>query len=371
MPTYNSTYSAKVEHIAGVTTTLSEVQGVTIRQGRANLSDTYKAAVITIEGRVPSALPTIKVGDTIKVTLRAFNNGVEVTLPTWEREHVGRVSDIQIDYGVIPALDRWTITTEDAIAVLGRKAVNVTVTAGTVTGNAAKQITDAAGVTMTIAGSSVPSISTVKATTFTAANALDAFQTYANTELAFVVQQGDELLWIPRFGWTYTGSLTTFSDQDPGDPSYLRFQQLQVGNLADTVAQQVVISIRDGNTVSTGSGNTYIDFNTYDSSDSQALDLAQFIKALFTNDKPVPFQLTYLFNGQDPDRVLEPVSTELRQIDLNFRGTTSKALVLGFTISITPEVSRATLNLLAISQIPIFTLDTASNGVLDVNVLGY
>lgn len=371
MTTYNSTYSAKVEHIAGVTTTLSEVQGVTIRQGRANLSDTYKAAVITIEGRVPSSLPNIKVGDTIKVTLRAFNNGVEVTLPAYESEHTGRVSDIQIDYGVIPALDRWTITTEDAIAVLGRKVVNVTVTAGTVTGNAAKQITDAAGVTMTIASSSVPSISTVKATTFTAANALDAFQTYANTELAFVVQQGDELLWIPRYGWTYTGSICTFSDAVPLDPSYLEYQKLSVGNLADTVAQQVVVSIRDGNTVTTGAGDTYVDFQTYDSSDSQALDLAQFIKALFTNESPVPFQLSYLFNGQDPDRVLEPVSAELRQIDLNFRGTTSKALVLGFTISITPEAARATLNLLAIEQIPVFTLNSATNGVLNKNVLSY
>lgn len=371
MGTYNSTYAAKVEHIAGVTTTLSEVQGVTIRSGRANLSDQYRAAVMTIEGRVPSSLPNIKVGDTIKVTLRAFNDNVEVTLPVWEREHIGRVSDIQIDYGVKPALDRWTITTEDAIAVLGRKAVTVNVAAGTVTGDAAKQITDAAGVTMTIAGSSVPSVSTVKATTFTAANALDAFQTYANTELAFVVQQGDELLWIPRFGWTYTGSICTFSDAQPLDPSYLEYQKLSIGNLADTVAQQVVISIRDGNTVTTGAGDTYIDFQTYDSSDSQALSLAQFIQALFTNDEPVPFSLSYLFNGQDPDRVLEPVSAELRQIDLEFRGSTAKAIVLGFTISVTPEVSRATLNLLAISQIPIFTLDTASNGVLDVNVLGY
>lgn len=371
MTTYESTYSAKVEHIAGVTTTLSDVQSVTLRQGRANLSDTYKAAVMTIEGRVPSSLPNIKVGDTIKVTFRAFNNGVEVTLPAWESERIGRVSDIQIDYGVKPAYDRWTITTEDAIAVLGRKAVDVTVTAGTVTGNAAKQITDASGVTMTIAGSSIPSVSTVKATTFTASNALDAFQTYANTELAFVVQQGDELLWIPRRGWTYTGSAETFSDEDPLDPSHLSFQQLQVGNLADTVAQEVVVSIRDGNTVTTGTGDTYIDFQTYDSSDSQALSLAQFIQALFTADEPVPYSLTYLFNGQDPARVFSPVAAELRQITLNFRGTTSKALVLGFTISVTTEVSRATLNLLSIDQIPIFTLDTASNGVLDVNVLGY
>ena len=371
MGSYNSTYSARVEHVAGVTTVLSNVQNVTIKQGRSNLSDQYRSAVMTIDGLSPSSLPSIKVGDLIRVTLRAFNNGVEVTLPTWEKERTGRVSDIQVDYGIIPSLDTWTITTEDAIAVLGRAVVDVTVSAGTVTSTAAKQITDAAGVTMTIAGSSVPSSSTVRATTFAAANALDAFQTYANTELAYVVQQGDQLTWIPRSGWTFTGSLATFSDEKPADPSYLEFSQLAVGNLADTVAQEVVVSIRGGNTVVAGSGRTYVQYQTYDSSDAQALNLAQFIKALFTNDKPVPYTLSYVCNGQDPARVFTSVATELRQVTLRFRGTVSQAIVLGYTISITPEASRISLNLLSIEQIPLFILNSTTNGVLNQNVLGY
>jgi hypothetical protein len=224
---------------------------------------------------------------------------------------------------------------------------------------------------MVIAGSSIPSISTVKATTFEAANALDAFQGYANTEFAFVVQQGEELQWVPRQGWTYTGSILTFTDDLILSPAGLRFQSLQVSNLADAVAQEVVVAIRGGNTVSTGPGNTYLQLNTYDSSDGQALNLAQYVKALFTNSEPVPFSLSYMLTGQDPEKVLSPVATELRQVDIEFRGDVSKAIVLGFTISITPEVSRATLNLLDIQQIPLFQLDVASNGVLDQNVLGY
>lgn len=368
---YESTYGFIAEHLGGITTILDDAQSLLINQGRANLSDNYRSAVITIQGRNPSDLPNIKVGDFIQVTLTAFEAGVPVTLPSWESIRIGRVANIQFDYGVIPAMDSWTITTEDAIAVLGRAVVDVTVTAGTVSSDAAKQITDAAGVPMTIAGSSIPSPTKVKATVFENANALDAFQTYANTEMAFVVQQGDELLWIPRQGWTYTGSACTFSDEDPGDPSYLRFQGLTVGNVADTVAQEVVISIRDGNTVSTGAGTTYLDLQTYDNSDAQALDLGQYVKALFTNEEPIPFQLAYLMNGQDPEKVFSPVATELRQIDLNYRGNQTKAIIMGFTISITPEVARATLNLLDIDQIPLFILDTTTNGVLDQNVLGY
>jgi hypothetical protein len=322
-----------------------------------------------ISGRNPQDLPTIKVGEFIQVTLTAFDDGVPVTLPYWENIRVGRVADIQIDYGVIPAMDTWTITTEDAMALLGRAAVDVTVTAGTSASAAAKQITDAAGVTMQIAGGA--SSTTVKATTFEAANALDAFQTYANTEMAFVVQQGEQLLWIPRQGWTYTGSIQTFSDVLPLDPLYLQFQGLTVGNVADTVAQEVVISIRDGNTVTTGAGTTYLDLQTYDGSDTQALDLGNYVKALFTNEEPVPFQLSYMLTGQDPTLVFSPVATELRQIDVEYRGNTTKAIVMGFSISITPDIARATLNLLDIDQIPLFQLDIPSNGVLDQNVLGY
>lgn len=371
MPDVNSTYSAKVEHISGSTTVLSNVQDVTITQGRANLSDSYRSATMTISGRVPSSLPNIKIGDQIKVTIEAKINGIAQSLPAYLTEHAGRVADLVIDYGIVPALDTWTITTEDAIAVLGRAAVSLSVSAGTVTGNAAKRITDAVGVTMTIAGSSVPSISTVKATTFDKANALDAFQTYANTEMAFVVQQGDQLLWVPRQGWTYTGSIVTFSDNVPLDPLYLEFTSLQVSNLADTVADVVVIAIRDGSTVSAGTGNTYVEFNTYDSSTTQATNLAQFIKALFTNDEPVPYQMSYLLTGQEPSRALQPVANELRQITLEFRGTTNLAIVMGYTISISTEVARASLNLLDINQIPVFTLNSTTNGVLNSNVLSY
>lgn len=368
---YLSKFGATVQHIA-TSTNLSKVDYVTISQGRSNLSDTYRSGIITIEGSSPSTLPNIAIGDYVKVTLTATNNNVPVTLPSYLSEYTGRVANFEIEYGIVSAMDRWRITTEDAIAVLGRSVVSLTVANGTVTGDAAKQITDAVGVTMTIAGSSTPSVTTVYGTTFDKANALDAFQTYANTEMAFVVQQGDELLWIPRKGWTYTGSACRFTDDPTASGDYdFKYQQLSVSGLADTVADEVVIDIRDITTVSTGTGDTYIEFQTYDQTTTQATDLALYIKALFTNTEPQPYQLSYVLNGQNPETILEPTATELRQIDLEFRGDTSKALVIGFNLTVSKESARATLNLLSINQIPLFQLDIASNGVLDTNVLGY
>lgn len=368
---YASTFAATVEHVES-STVLSDVTSVTITQGRSNLSDPYKSAVFSIEGREPDDLPNIQIGDYLLVTVTAYDDGVPVTLDAYESEHLGRVADIEYEYGIVPNMDTWTITTEDAIATLGRSTVSLTVPAGTVSGDAAELITDAVGVTMTIAGSSIPSITTVKETVFENANALDAFQTYANTEMAFVVQQGDELLWVPRKGWTYTGSACLFTDDltKTGDFDF-QYQRLNVSGLADTVADEVVIAIRDGDTVTTGAGDTYIEFQTYDEDSAQAADLAAYIKTLFTNAEPQPYKLEYMLTGQNPETILEPVATELRQVDLEFRGTSSKALIMGFTLSITPDIARATLNLLSINQIPLFQLDITSNGVLDTNVLGY
>lgn len=370
MTAYASTFSASVTHYGVSDTVLDDVQSVLITQGRANLSDNYRSGIMTIEGRVPSALPNIKIGDRLRIRIEAFNNFAPVVLPDYETDFYGYVADLVINYGIVPALDTWTITTEDAVAVLGRAVVTETVTAGTLAGDAAKQITDAAGVTMTLGGGASSSPTTVKDTVFDNANALDAFQGYANTEFCFLVQQGDELLWVPRQGWTNTGSIATFSDTD-ADPSYLKYQTLQVSNLADTVADEVVINIRGGDSVTSGTGQTYIDFQTYDVDNTQAGNLADYIKILFTNDEPVPYQLGYMLTGQDPDAVLEPCAQELRQVSLQFRGESSRAIVIGFSLSVTPDVARATLNLLPIQQIPVFTLDSTDSGILDTNVLSY
>ena len=77
---FDSVFGFIAEHIAGTTTQLDSVQTLNITQGRANLSDSYRSAVMTLSGRNPDDLPNIKVGDQIKVTLKAFNNGSPVTI---------------------------------------------------------------------------------------------------------------------------------------------------------------------------------------------------------------------------------------------------------------------------------------------------
>jgi hypothetical protein len=363
--TYDTRFNAEVEHIAGITTTLDEVQSITVTQGRNNLSDAYRSGSITIEGRDPDSLPNIAIGDAIQVTLELYYNGSLYDSATY----AGRVANFERNYGTIPALDTWTLVTEDAIAYLGRAAVTLTIPAGTSTNDAAEDICDAAGVTFINAG--LTSVSTVGAITLDNANALDAFQAVANTELAYVVQRGDELEWTWRNGWTNQGGGVYFVDDPSAYSQYLTIQGLQFSSLADTVAAEVLVEVRGGATYVSGSGNTSFSLSTYDQTGTQASDLADFVRVLFTDDEPQPYQLSYLLNGQHPDAVLGPVEQELRQINIDFRGTVYQAVVMGFTLSITPEVTRATLNLLGKQQIPFFVLDDPSYGILNTNVLSY
>jgi hypothetical protein len=370
-PTFPTTFNALVKHTSGATvTTLADVQNVVISQGRNNLSDTYKSAVINIEGRDPDGLPNIRIGDAIEVTLELYDNGSlsDSTVFT------GRVANFERDYGVIPELDRWVIRSEDAMAVLGRTVVTTTIAAGTTTSAAAKQICDAAGVTLNgSTGAVADTVTTTKEVILDKANALDAFQTVSNTELAFVVQQGDELLWRVRGAWTITGSITIFTDDDNYASDYLTIQGLQFSSLADTVADEVLIDVRDGATYTTGTstGATTFTLQTYNQNGTQAEDLADYVKALFTDDEPQPYSLTYLLNGQNPSEVLYPIEQELRQVQIYFRGVQYDAIVMGFTLSVTPELTRATLNLLSRQQVPFLQLNDTLYGILDQNVLAY
>lgn len=366
---FDTTVSVVVEHLSSATF-LDNVEQVQITQGRSNLSDSYRSATATIEGRFPDDLPNIKIGDLLEITVELWNAGVLHDSTAF----TVRVADVTNNYGTTSKLDTFSISCEDGMAILGRAALDLTVSAGTTTTAAAEAVCNAVG-GVTFVSTGGTTTTTVNAQTFDNANALDVFQTYANTELAFVVQQGDTLQWTLRNGWTNQGSITTFTDDATGYPSggYLVFQALNFSSLADTVADQVIVKVRDGGTYTAGTGNTSVTFDAFSQTAADAQGLADFIKVLFTDDEPQPYQLSYLLNGQAPDEVLYPIEPELRQVNIDFRGTLYQAVVLGFTLSVDAQagIARANLNLLSKQQIPFLVLDDPYYGILDTNVLSW
>lgn len=342
---------------------INNIQSFFFNRGRRTLSDAYRSCSATLAGRVPSALPTLTIGDIVTVTVTAKAGATSQSLA-----YNFRVANIQIDYGLVDTMDTWAIQLEDAFALLGRAAIDLTTTAGTLTTTAANNVCDEVP-QVTFFAPGTATTTTVKATTFENANALDAFQTYANTEFAFVIANGDDIRWFARNVWVNSSQNVTFADDGTGD---LEYQTLTFDSLADAVADKTVVMVRDGAEYTAGTGSLAYELQTYTETAADAQSLAEYLIAVFDSNEPRPFELSYLLTGQDTDHVLDCVDGNYPvQATITFRGSVVNAFVLGFALSVTTELSRCTLFLLPSQSAQFLVLDDASFGKLDENKLGW
>jgi hypothetical protein len=130
--------------------------------------------------------------------------------------------------------------------------------------------------------------------------------------------------------------------------------------------------VRGGSTSTAGTGAIGLQLDSYSQTASEATNLANYVLAVFSSTEPRPFQLSYLLNGQEDDELLNAVEPNYpKQIELKFRGSTYTAFVLGFSLSVTPEICRATLNLLPSQATNFLILNDTVFGTLNNNRLGY
>jgi len=352
------------ERITGTTVALSNVQSFTFNSGRGNIDDNYRAGRATLTGRVPLSLPTLALDDYVRITLQTKSGGVNGPAISYEL----RITDLKIEYAINEDADTWSISLEDAFGLLGRALVSLSVPAGTLTTTAAEdvvdQIPDAAFFTVGTA-----TTTKTNAATFTDANALDAFQTYANTEWAFVLANGNGIRWFTRNTWVQSAQIVTFADDGTGD---LEYQTLSFSSLSEAIADKVVVNVRGGSQATAGTGSIGLEIDSYSESDAEATNLANYVKAVFDNDTPTPFELSYMLTNQDDFDCLVPVNSNYpTKVELTLRGSTYTAFTLGFALSATPDIVRATLYLLPANSVQFFILDDAVFGRLDENKLGF
>jgi hypothetical protein len=358
------TIVVNAERITGTTAALSNIQSFTLNSGRRNIDDNYRAGRATLIGRVPSSLPTLALDDYIRITLQTKVGGVNGSAITYDL----RVTDLEIEYGTVAAADTWTITLEDAFGLLGRALVSLSVSAGTLTTTAAEDVCEQIPEIGFFAPGTATTTKT-NAATFTDANALDAFQTYANTEWAFVLANGNGIRWFTRNSWVQTAQTITFADNGTGD---LEYQTLTFNSLSEAIADKVVVNVRGGSQSTAGTGAIGLEIDSYSESASEATNLANYVKAVFDNDTPTPFQLSYQLTKQDDFNCLVPVDPNYpKKVVLTLRGSSYTAFVLGFGLSANPDMVRATLYLLPANAVEFLILDDATFGRLDFNKLGY
>ena len=226
------TYSPylKVERYSGgAYSELLNIQDFTIGKGRQNVTDALRGGTGAITGRRPDLLPSIAIGDSVRVTV-----GVSAleSVSTYYR-----VANYQVNYGILPAMDTWTLDLEDAIAYLGRATVDVSWAGGTNSWDAFDAVCTAAGV----GANGSTGLSTVSSQTITQGNALQVAQTIANTEQAYITSDDASVSWSAR-GWPYFANSVTFTDSTGTFP--IVYDQLVFGSLADNYATKVIVLIK-------------------------------------------------------------------------------------------------------------------------------
>lgn len=335
---------------------LSNVQSASMTNGRTKITDQYRSGTATITGRVPSSLPTINIGDTVAIYWWYDDYG---------NNEIMRVADLQIEYGTIPSLDTWTLTCEDAFAILGRATVSTSWSVSTNCFTAAYNVGLPIGVTFIDS----PPVQPIRADaqTIVDTNALDICSTLAQTEQALMVAHADTIEWRGR-GWQTYLSPLNFTDTGTGTLP-VKYDALNFTGLADNYTEEVYVAIRNGATVQFGTGNYSLTVETYSLDEAQANNLAAFIAGQLDNKEAVPYSISCLVNAQTNYGWSQ---IEVGQsLIITFRGSTYQTVIIGFQISGDTSQTRITLNLASAAYFQFLTLNNAVLGMLDYNKLGW
>ena len=338
-------------------TYLNDVQSLTMRQGRMNVSDVYRGGTATVTGRDPDSLPTLAIGDEIIVT-------IDFGDPTYELLRTFRVADFRISYGIVSNQDTYTVDLEDAFAFLGRGTVTYTALSGDSVFDTAYEACDQNGVVLTENGTTA---SETNAQTLVAANALDVLQTCITTEQARVYAGSSDLSWYSRGYWLANLNTVTFSDDGTGTFTYTG---IDFGSKADDYATEVIVSVRGGSDVVSGVGDFSIGVNSYSVSTAEAEYLGDYLLGTLSVTDATIQSLTYQAHTQTALAVFGPVGVNAL-CSVKFRGSTYRGIVEGYSLSATPQSVNVTLNLSDASFYNFFVLDDPVLGKLDENKLGW
>ena len=346
---------------------LHELQTASVTRGRVGVQDPYKAATTSISGRNPSVLPTIKVGDFLRVEAYPPDESIQYIMFT------GRIADVQIEYGIIDEMDRWTILAEDALANAGRLNVNGSWLAGRTTAQAASDILAGSGVSISFPTPALAGASTVSAQTLTNANLLQVLNQLMATEQGNLVGAANDVIqWQGRREFNTSNASAIFTD-DPAEVSVtpqITYDTLRFATLADNVANKVIVTPEGLAPQSFGTGTKSFEMTSYDQTTAQAGDLAAYVQSTLTQATEVPYSVSARTSYQSDLFLLALASTgtiERSFVQVELRGTVYNCIINGSTVSADPSDTRVQLNLFAADLSAFFVLDNSFYGRLQDN----
>jgi hypothetical protein len=346
---------------------LDDLQTVNITTGRKNVQDPYKAGTANIEGRNPADLPVIEVGDFLRIEAYPPDESVQYFM------FQGRIADVQIQYGFVPALDRYTIFAEDALANAGRLNVNGSWVAGITTAEAADDILAGTGVPITFPTPLKAGASKVSAQTLTNANLLTVLNELIATEQGSITGgASDSIIWQGRQEFTVSNPSALFTD-DPQEVSVtpqIAYDVLNFASLADNVAAKVIVTPEGLAPQTFGSGTKSFEMKSYDQTTSQAGDLAAYVQSTLTQATDVPYSISSRTSLQSDLFLIALASTGAQErnfVEVELRGTIYNCIINGATVSSDPQDTRVQLYLFAADLSAFFVLDDDFYGVLQTD----
>lgn len=347
-----------VSRTSGAGGNITNVQAVNVSYGRRILGSQYSATTGTIYGRRPDLLPALQVGDILSLTLTNPNSS-----PASQLVFSARVTDVDVEYGVQSALDTYTISFEDALAVAGRARITRTWAAGTTTLTAFQDVCTDVGLTY----SSVIARPSQEISGITVTNepALQVLQSIIDTEQGELGSGSATSSAFIGNGWQQYLTYNAFSDAGGAATKYDR---LQFRSLAENVASFVEVNAAGLSTVTVGTGKYAYAVNTYARNSTKQTEIGQYIQGALTAQTITPTMVSVLLNQETSNRWLAPAQL-YSGLAITFRGTTYNTYSIGATITSDVQQTRITYYLANASFYNYLILDSTVYGKLDSNRL--
>lgn len=346
-----------------------------INFGRSTYMDVYNGGglIFTINNNANEA-GSIQMGDSIQVTAI----GGAYVVGFW-------VDEIQCqDYQGDTGLSTATIVCSDGMVRLGRRFINAQALTAAFSGEQAVQMSDVTqspGITRLGTGQSL-----VSAITYTGAP-MQRLNQLVNTERGVMRCRGYEVLFVARDQMNaYGASLPGVSFGRSISATRIGYQQFSRTGLGLNFMNTVAVTPTGGaeqvatNPSSiTSYGSAYYSLQSEDSTNTQALGLAQWLTAAQSDPSVERYEVEFSDRSQNENLMTRLLPTLMQPYiyDLTYRvpaagsDTTTKGVMEGYTIDITSSESRFRVSLSPVTYYQFFTLDSSTLGILDTSRLGW
>jgi len=363
-------------------TTLPSVEQISISNGRRRQIDDYGVDQLTVESIFPSSWTvTPKLGDNIIAWVYTNAYPAYPSYNYWKMFQ-GRITNVEVKYGMVTNQDSVTITAEGLQADLGRTQINGY---SVISAKTDVQVFDIANSVGVYVGPN-SGMSTGSAQTYT--GNLKAFvDTEIRTEQGRLrsTPTGPTTLDMGTLDFVGRGALLTglavtpeWTDGTLTTTTNYKYQQVKFKSASEDYYNSVTVQplglASQTSTSSTTPIYSYVP-DSYDVSTSQALSLAQYLRFKYDTTNSTPRELGFLISQQTTGNavlMLNLVSAFLGlEIEIVLRGVRYYCIIEGVNIQATPDDTRILFYVSSNETNDYLILDNAVYGKLDNNRLGF